>query len=94
MARRIKIMIICDGMEKQRDEYLEWCGVLDEHLSKKAKCFTEEKRIETPYAIIDFVYSKPLYTSGYKVIFNVLDNKDSEDQNEKILRLAIGEESV
>lgn len=94
MARRIKIMIICNGIEKQRDEFLEWCGVLEEHLSKKVKCFIEERRIETPYAIIDFMYSKPLYTSGYKFIFNASDDIYLEEKDEKILRLAIGEESV
>ena len=32
--------------EHKRDEHLEWYGVLDEHLGKKAKGFLEERRIE------------------------------------------------
>lgn len=92
MARRTKIMVVCNDIEKQRDECLDWYGVLDEHLGKKAKCFLEECRIETPYAIIDFVFLKPTYTSGYKFVFDLQKDLDTEEQNEELLRLAIGEE--
>ena len=91
MRKRTKIMVICNDIDKQRDEYLEWYGVLDEHLGKKAKGFLEERRIETPYAIIDFVFLKPMYTSGYKFVFNLQEDLNTEEQNEKLLRLAIGE---
>ena len=57
-----------------------------------AKGFLEERRIETPYAIIDFVFSKPIYTSGYKFVFDLQKDLDAEEQNERLLRLAIGED--
>lgn len=91
MTRRTKIMIVCNDIDKQRDEYLEWYGVLDEHLGKKAKGFLEERRIETPYAIIDFVFQKPLYTSGYKSVLDLQNDLNSEEKNEELLRIAIGE---
>ena len=47
--------------------------------------------ITTPYAIIDFVFLKPMYTSGYKFVFNLQEDLNTEEQNEKLLRLAIGE---
>ena len=91
MSRRTKIMVICNDIDKQRDEYLEWYGVLNEYLGKKAKGFLEERRIETPYTIIDFVFLKQLYTSGYKFVFDLQKDLNTEEQNEKLLRLAIGE---
>ena len=91
MARRTKIMIACNDIDKQRDEYLEWYGVLNEHLGNKAKGFLEERRIETPYTIIDFVFQKPLYTSGYKLVFDLQKDLNTEERNEELLRLAIGE---
>lgn len=94
MARRTKIMIVCNDIDKQRDEYYEWYGVLDLHLGKETKGYLEERRIETPYAIIDFVFLKPLYTSGYKFVFDLQKDLSTEEQNEKVLRLAIGEENI
>lgn len=91
MARRTKIMIVCNDIDKQRDEYLEWYAVLDEHLGNKAKGFLEERRIETPYTIIDFVFQKPLYISGYKLVFDLQKDLNTEERNEELLRLAIGE---
>lgn len=85
MKRRTKILIICGNMDKERDEYLEWSCVLDEHLGKKTKGFLAERRIETPYAIIDFVALKPIHTGGYQLVLNA-----GEDE-EKVLSLAIGE---
>lgn len=91
MKRRTKIMIICNDIDKQRDECLEWHGVLNEHLGKKAKCNIEERRIETPYVIIDFVLLKPIFTSGYKFVLDLQKDLSTEEQNENLLRLAIGE---
>ncbi len=91
MTRRTKIMIICNDIGKQRDKYLEWYVVLEEHLGKKAKGFLEERRIETPFVIIDFVNLEPLYKSGYKIVLNLNKDLVSEEQNEDLLRLAIGE---
>lgn len=94
MARRTKIMIICNDIDKQRDEYLEWYGVLREHLGKKAKGFLEEIRIETPFVIIDFVNLEPLYKSRYKIVLNIDKDLITEEQNEDLLRLAIGEKML
>lgn len=91
MKRRTKIMIVCNDIDKQRDAYLEWYGVLNEHLGNKAKGLLEERRIETPYTIIDFVFQKPLYTSGYKLVFDLQKDLNTEERNEELLRLTIGE---
>lgn len=91
MSRRTKIMVVCNDIDKQRDEYLEWHEVLDEHLGNKVKGFLEERRIETPYTIIDFVFQKPLYTSGYKVVLDLQKDLNFEEGNEELLRMAIGE---
>lgn len=83
MARRSKILIICKNIDKTRDEYLEWCGVLKEHLDEKAKCYNAERRIETPFTIIDFVWSQPVSTGNYKV-FRCGENEET------ILKMATG----
>lgn len=85
--RRTKLLLICEDIEKERDECLEWTSVLQEHLGKNIKCFIEERRIETPYAIIDFVWNNPLIKSGYEIILH------SGENDEKVLRVAIGEEN-
>lgn len=85
--RRTKLLLICEDIEKERDECLEWTSVLQEHLGKNIKCFIEERRIETPYAIIDFVWNDSLVKSGYKIIIHC----GADD--EKVLRVAIGEEN-
>lgn len=94
MSRRTKIMVVCNDINKQREECLEWNSVIEEHLGKKIKCFMEERRIETPYVIIDFVFQKPLYTSGYKVVLDLQKDLNSEEGNEELLRMAIGEKAL
>lgn len=94
MAKRTKIMVVCNDIDKQIDECLEWNGVLNEHLGKKSKCIVEERRIKTPYVIIDFVFQKPLYTSGYTVVLDLQNDLNSEEKNEELLRIAIGEKSI
>ena len=94
VTKRTKIMVVCNDINKQRDECLEWNGVLDEHLGKKVKCLIEERRIETPYAIIDFVFQKPLYTSGYKIVYDLQKDLCTKEQNEELLRLALGEKML
>lgn len=90
MARKVKVMIVCNDINSQRDAFLEWNSVLEEHLGNKSKCLIEERRIETPYAIIDFVFQK-LYTSRYKVVLDLQKDLNSEGENEELLRMAIGE---
>lgn len=84
-------MIICNDIDRQIDECLEWNSVLEEHMCKKVKCFIEERRIETPYVIIDFVFQRPIYTGGYSIVFDIQKDLGTEEQNEELLRLATGE---
>lgn len=86
-ARRIKIMLICDEYAKLQEEHRAWHSILEEHLGKKAKA-PDGNRIETPYAIIDFVISQPIYTNGYKLILKCGEN------DEWVLSLATGEENL
>ena len=88
MAKRTKILILCETIEKTCDECLEWFAILEEHLGKKAKSNIEARRVETPFVIIDFVFKESDYRNEYKLILN--NNEDDE----KLLRLAIGEESL
>ena len=89
MTRRTKFLMICTDIDKTRDECLEWYGVLKEHLGDKVKSIIEERRIETPFAIIDFAYVESIYGArGYSIILKL------EEDDEKVLRLAIGEEPL
>lgn len=87
MNKRTKIIMVCDTIDKTRDEFLEWWSVLEEHLGKAVKCLTADRRITTPFAIIDFAPEAPADTKGYKIILHT--NQDDE----RLLQLAIGEET-
>lgn len=89
MNERIKMLIVFNGVDKVRDKCIEWCDILQKHLDKKVKCIIEERRVETPFAIIDFAYVQSIYgAKGYAVILK------SEEDDEKVLRLAIGKETL
>ncbi len=99
MGKRTKIVMLCGSLDKARDEFLEWASVLEEHLGTKAKVHTYEKRIETPYVIMDFSpdtaegceESQKQSVKGYSVVASV--EKANEQNDENILRLAIGEDT-
>lgn len=85
MARRTKILVVCGSFDKALDECLEWAQVLKDELKKGVKFSAEEKRVETPLCIMDFVNSKPMFCKEYKYILP--ENCNSED----VLSIAIGE---
>lgn len=95
MAKRIKILLICTDIDSQRNECLEWACVLEEHLGKKIKSNIPDRRVETPFAIIDFDFAGEPEAS----YFHKNPNKYElvlrpEEDDEKILRLAIGELNI
>ena len=95
MAKRIKILLICTDIDNQRNECLGWACVLEEHLGKKAKANIPDRRLETPFAIIDFDFEgepKESYFHKNPKRYGLVIKPEEDD--EKILRLAIGEESI
>lgn len=84
MTRRTKILVKCGAYDKALEDCLEWEKVLKNEMDKGVKCNADAGRLETPFVIMDFVISKPIYCKEYKYILP--DNCSSED----ILSIAIG----
>lgn len=85
MKRRTKILVVCGNYDNVLGECLEWQRVLRDECKKGVKCNVEARRIETPYCIMDFVITKPIFNKEYQYILP--ETCDSE----KTLRIAIGE---
>lgn len=84
MKRRIKILAVCkDGDTLER--CLEWYQVLKDELVKGVKCNSETKRVETPFCIMDFVLTKPIFCKEYQYILP--ENCNSEE----VLSISMGE---
>lgn len=84
--RRKKILVVCGSYDKALDDFLEWCQVLQDECKKGVKYNTPQRRVETPFCIMDFVNEKPVFCKEYQYILP--ENCDSE----KALAIAIGEE--
>lgn len=80
--KKDKVLYICSRKYKPSVECSEWYESFTSALSKDVTM--ENNRIETPYAIIDFVLRKPLFTYKYDFVFS--DNKEDDD----VLLFAIG----
>lgn len=86
MIRRTKILVVCGNYGNALDEYLEWQQVLKDECESGVRCIIEARRIETPFCIMDFVATKPIYHKEYRYILP--ETCDSE----KALAIAIGED--
>lgn len=85
MKRRIKILVVCGSNDNVLGECLEWQRVLKDECKKSVKCDIEARRIETPYCIMDFVTTKPIFYKEYTYILPETCN------SEEVLAIAIGE---
>lgn len=59
--KKEKVLYICDNNHIPLLECSEWYEAFKSALSKDENINMEKRKIETPYAIIDFVYRKPLF---------------------------------
>lgn len=92
MPRRTMILIVCNNTLSKKEEYHTWCEELKDFLREQIVCYDEEYRIETPYVIINFVRAKPLFTGGYKFIFDLQEDLCKKEECEKLLKLATGKD--
>ena len=83
--RRTKILILCQGEPSVSECVDEWHKVLQDETKGVKK---EETRVTTPYAIMDFVSTKPIFCKEYPYILP--ENISSE----KVLTIAIGKQAT
>ena len=82
-----KILYICSG--KYFESYiLDWYESFKKALSKGENINMEKNKIETPYAIIEFVHRKPLFTRKYDIVLKA----NKQDDDAKLFALAIGKD--
>lgn len=72
-----RILYICDNNHIPSLECSEWYKAFKSALPKGKNINMEKRKIETPYAIIDFVYRRPLFTWKYDFVLNA-DKKDDD----------------
>lgn len=84
--RRTKILVITDHIDQRAKE---WYNVIRDEMENgmKKKVKLEGNRVHTPYAIMDCVLQRPIYTGGYSYILP--DTINSED----VLDIAVGRNS-
>ncbi len=62
-----KILYICGGKYFESN-ILDWYETFKRALSKGENINMEKRKIETPYAIIEFVRRNPLFTKKYDLV--------------------------
>lgn len=86
--KKEKVLYICDNNHIPLLECSEWYEAFKSALSKDENINMEKRKIETPYAIIDFVYRKPLFTWKYDFVLNA----DKKDDDAKLFAIGIGKD--
>ncbi len=84
--KKEKVLYICDNNHIPLLECSEWYEAFKSALSENIG--RERSKIETPYAIIDFVYRKPLFTCKYDFVLNA----DKKDDDTKLFAIGIGKD--
>lgn len=86
MDKKTKILYVCDNNNIPGLQCLNWYKSLKNALPSGVS--RKEYMIETPYAIIDFVYRKPLFALKYGYVLNA----DKQGDDALLWALAIGKD--
>lgn len=81
-----KVLYICGRNNSPSKECSEWYKSIKSALAHNISI--EENRIETPYAIIEFVHRRPLFTRKYDFVLKA----DKQDNDVTLFVLAIGKD--
>lgn len=85
MDKKTKILYVCSNNNIPGLQCLDWYKALKNALPNGVSM--EKNMIETPHAIIDFVYRKPLFALKYDCVLNA----DRQGDDALLLARAIGE---
>lgn len=86
MDKNTKILYVCGNNNIPGLKCLDWYKTLKNVL--KSGVSMEKYMLETPYAIIDFVYRKPLFALKYDYVLNA----DRHGDDALLFAMAIGED--
>lgn len=81
-----KVLYISSRKYLPSNECSEWYESFKSALSEGENISMEKNKIETPYAIIEFVHRKPLFTGKYDIVLKY----SKEDDDAKLFALGIG----
>ena len=82
--KKEKVLYICSNNHIPSLECSDWYKAFQSTLLKDVNM--KKNKIETPYAIIDFVYRRPLFTWKYDFVFNA----DKQGDDAKLFAIALG----
>ena len=89
MDDKEKILYICNNKNISfLQECFGWYECLKSALKGEVKVKAKNDGIETPYAVIDFVRRKPLFTSKYDYVFS----SQKQEKDALLFALAIGKD--
>lgn len=83
-----KILYIYSDKKYFESNIIDWYETFKSTLSEDENINRDKNKIETPYAIIDFVRRKPLFTKKYDFVLNA----DRQDDDAKLFALGIGKD--
>ena len=84
--KKEKVLYICGNNHIPLLECSEWYRAFQNASLEDVSM--EKNKIETPYVIIDFTYSRPLFTWKYDFVLNA----DKKDDDAKLFAIGIGKD--
>lgn len=81
-----KVLYIYDDKKYFESNILDWYETFKSALLQGETINMEKNKIETPYAIIDFVRRRPLFTRKYDIVFK----SSRQDDDAKLFAVGIG----
>ena len=86
--KKEKILYIYSDNKYFESNIIDWYETFKSTLSEDENINRDKNKIETSYAIIDFVRRKPLFTKKYDFVLNA----DRQDDDAKLFALGIGKD--
>ncbi len=86
--KKEKILYIYSDKKYFESNIIDWYETFKSTLSEDENINRDKNKIETSYAIIDFVRRKPLFTKKYDFVLNA----DRQDDAAKLFALGIGKD--
>jgi len=81
--KKEKVLYICGGKYFESN-ILDWYETFKSACKKSENINMDKNKIETPYAIIEFVRRKPLFTKKYDLVLK------ADVQNDNAILFAVG----
>ena len=83
--KKEKVLYIC-GRKYFKSKISDWYESFKNVCQKDVSM--EKNKIETPYAMIEFIYRRPLFTWKYDFVLNA----DKQDDDAKLFAIGIGKD--